>query len=69
MSKSTSEVEFRVTTKDDTVLYEGFERVMAVKSYGRIDAQKQYERKDNDEWKVKFYKPENSIYVKAKIFR
>jgi hypothetical protein len=57
MGKETELTEFRITTINGTVLYEGFERIMAVKSFARIDAQNQYERRGNDDWKCKFYKP------------
>ena len=57
MSKELNPTEFKVTTKEESILYQGFEIVMFVKSFSRIDAQNQYERKGIDEWKCKFYKP------------
>lgn len=57
MSKEIEATEFRITTENGTILYEGFERIMAVKSFARMDAQNQYERRGNADWKCKFYKP------------
>ncbi len=57
MSKEIRETEFKVTTKEGIVLYEGFSRVMAVKSFSGVDAHFQYERIGIEEWKCKFYKP------------
>jgi hypothetical protein len=55
--KEYTQTEFKITTKEGTILYEGFERMMAVKSFARVDAQTQYERRGNNDWECKFYKP------------
>lgn len=55
--KESNPTEFKITTKEGTILYEGFERMMAVKSFARVDAQTQYERRGNGVWECKFYKP------------
>jgi hypothetical protein len=69
MSKELKPVEYKITTKADVVLYEGFDIKLAVRAYSDLSADKRFERRGDDEWKLKFYKPENNEFFKPKVFR
>jgi hypothetical protein len=69
MSKEILPLEYKVTMKDGTTLYEGFNLPMVVKTYARVDADKRYERRGEEEWKVKFYKPEANAFDTPKVFK
>jgi len=69
MSKEIKPIEYKIITKNDVVLYEGFDVKLAVRAYSDASASKRLERRGEDEWKVKFYKPENNEFFKPKIFR
>lgn len=69
MSKEIRPTEYKIITKANIVLYEGFDVKLAVKAYADASASKRLERRGEDEWKVKFYKPENNEFFKPKVFR
>jgi|688.fasta_scaffold33896_10 hypothetical protein len=69
MSKEILPIEYKIITKNDIVLYEGFDLKLAVRAYADVSSFKQLERRSEDEWKVKFYKPENNEFFKPKVFR
>lgn len=69
MSKEIKPIEYKIITKNDVVLYEGFDVKLAVRVYSDASASKRLERRGEDEWKVKFYKPENNEFFKPKVFR
>jgi len=69
MSKEVLPIEYKIITKTGIVLYEGFETKLAVKAYSDLSADKQYQRRGEDEWKLKFYKPENNEFFKPKTFK
>jgi len=57
MSKEIEPTEFKVVTKNDVIVYEGFDRKLAVKAYYDKVTDRQFERTGDNEWKLKFYKP------------
>jgi hypothetical protein len=55
--KVKSDIEFKVLTDSGEFIYQGFERKEAVRAFSKQESQFQYERRDSEDWKLKFYKP------------
>lgn len=58
MSKEREPIEFKVVTKTDIIVYEGFDRKLVVMAYYDKSTDRQFERRGSNEWILKFYKPD-----------
>ena len=48
MSKEILPIEYKIITKNDSVLYEGFDLKLAVRAYADVSSFKQLERRGED---------------------